>query len=70
MTEKYKLHNEVVLANYKFIHEDGNANKMKVLIVEAKLTELINENMKKDEKMLILENAMRVLLAMVPDDES
>lgn len=68
LTERYRLNNDLVLANYKFYHEDNNKNKLKVLTVEAKLTDLVISNMRHDERALILENAMRVLINMVPDD--
>lgn len=67
-TDQFIFKNECVFAGYKKLV--GDEDKMEGLLVNAQVTSLMLQSMNNNENSLILQNAVRLLWNMVPDDGS
>ena len=64
MQNEYVLTKYTQIVNKKCSHSDANCHE--VLVCEAQLTDKIKKNFTQEEKCMIIENAMRVLINLVP----
>lgn len=70
--EIFRTQNECVLANYFYYYEDKKKHEegnIRYTIVEAQLTQLMIEGLQRDEKFMLLQNAIRTILSAIPADE-
>lgn len=67
-SEVFNFETEYVLANYFKIFTVNNTRQMTGLVVEAQLTTDLGDLLNNEEKSLVLQNALQVILNMVPDD--
>lgn len=68
ITQKYKIQNECNLNNYLWIHQP-KVDKPIALMVESRLTTPLQTKMCNHEKFFFLEQTIRSLINMVPDEK-
>jgi hypothetical protein len=67
-SEHFKMNNEVVLTNYFEYYDIGETHQMMCLMAEAQITTKLKQNLTNSERYRVLENALRAVWNMVPDD--
>ena len=68
-TTMYRLKNECVLATYYRYYQAENEPLQKCLLVKTKLTHNMREILDPEERVLILQNAVKIMFNMVPEED-